>query len=276
MRWNLRMKAAERGIWKSHRDAPAAGRGRPGDQRREDVGAVDRHPDHDPARRPGRDLRRAGLHPADLLIPRAGEGRRCAPQAAPATSPGARVVRRLGRERPAPRCEPPSRRSQAARIARVAWTTPRVDFCYDCLPGGPFPAAVPRCGSADYFTQGLCEICHPGGRASRLLPRLPGLGCTREHNWRCWCCSGWRTPTPSRSACPAADSGSATTRMPAVLEPGRPRSSPAPARPAAPTGTGSSCSWPTCTTRPRKGHDTLPAPACRPAGRPRNQPAVQR
>ena len=44
------------------RDAPPAGRGRAGDQRREDVGAVDRHPDHDPARRPGRDLRGAGVH----------------------------------------------------------------------------------------------------------------------------------------------------------------------------------------------------------------------
>src|SRR2546421_78669 len=30
-------------------DAPSAGRGGLGDQRGEDVGAVDRHPDHDPA-----------------------------------------------------------------------------------------------------------------------------------------------------------------------------------------------------------------------------------
>lgn len=46
---------------------------------------------------------------------------------------------------------------------RVAWTSPRVDFCYQCIPGGPF-AAPPctRCRArTDYYSQGLCGRCHP-------------------------------------------------------------------------------------------------------------------
>lgn len=49
------------------------------------------------------------------------------------------------------------------QLNRVAWTSPRVDVCYECLPGGPFAApACVRCGShQDYFSQGLCGRCHP-------------------------------------------------------------------------------------------------------------------
>jgi hypothetical protein len=49
MGWNMRLTAAERGIWKStemRRRLAEAGL----DQRREDVGAVDRDADHDPPR----------------------------------------------------------------------------------------------------------------------------------------------------------------------------------------------------------------------------------
>ena len=45
MQWNLRMKAAERGIWKSTELRRMLADGRARDQRREDVGALDRHPD---------------------------------------------------------------------------------------------------------------------------------------------------------------------------------------------------------------------------------------
>jgi hypothetical protein len=45
MRWSLRLRAAEKGIWKSTRHAAAAGRRRSGDQFGQDVGAVDRDPD---------------------------------------------------------------------------------------------------------------------------------------------------------------------------------------------------------------------------------------
>ena len=81
----------------------------------------------------------------------------------------------------------------------VAWTNPRVDFCYQCLPGGPFPAPACRwCGtSRDYFSQGLCSLCHPRS------PQRPGSckGCLAwgvypRYNWTCWPCRWWRTHYP--------------------------------------------------------------------------------
>jgi len=71
MRWNLRMVAAERGIWKStelrRRLADAGLEISAG----KDVRAVDRHPDHDPSRRPRRDLLSPGLRPVGLADLRA-------------------------------------------------------------------------------------------------------------------------------------------------------------------------------------------------------------
>ncbi|MEV8444218.1 hypothetical protein AB0425_43185, partial [Actinosynnema sp. NPDC051121] len=82
------------------------------------------------------------------------------------------------------------------RTKPVAWTNPRVDFCYDCLPGGPF-AAPPceRCESThDYYSAGLCVVCHP------KAPQQPGScndcyawGVVRKHKWLCWGCRSWRT-----------------------------------------------------------------------------------
>jgi site-specific recombinase XerC len=77
---------------------------------------------------------------------------------------------------------------------RVAWVKPRVDYCYRCLPGGPFtPPSCRACRSTAYFSDGLCERCHPGG------PRHPGScrGCLawgvyRRHNWHCWSCRWWQ------------------------------------------------------------------------------------
>jgi hypothetical protein len=79
---------------------------------------------------------------------------------------------------------------------RAAWSFPRVDFCYACLPGGPFtPPACKGCGTTrHYFSQGLCDVCHPGS------PQHPGSckGCLAwgvypRHNWTCWSCRWWRT-----------------------------------------------------------------------------------
>lgn len=92
----------------------------------------------------------------------------------------------------------PPRFCIGCREARVAWTVPRVDYCYLCLPGGPFTAPRCRvCGSKDYFSQGLCDLCHPGS------PKYPGSckdclgwGVLRVHNWRCWGCRGWRARHP--------------------------------------------------------------------------------
>lgn len=89
---------------------------------------------------------------------------------------------------------PPSK-CVVCQVSRVAWTRPRVDFCYACLPGGPFaPPPCRRCGSPRYFSGGLCGDCHPGG------PLYPGScqGCLawgvyRAYSWRCWYCRWWRT-----------------------------------------------------------------------------------
>lgn len=82
---------------------------------------------------------------------------------------------------------------------RVAWVKPRVDYCYDCLPGGPFRAPACRsCGSADYFSQGQCDRCHPGG--PRHLGSCRGClawGVVRRYNWLCWPCRWWRTHYPT-------------------------------------------------------------------------------
>jgi hypothetical protein len=82
---------------------------------------------------------------------------------------------------------------------RVAWTSPRVDFCYDCLPGGPFPSPpCVRCGSCtDYFSQGLCLQCHP--RSPEHVGSCKGClawGVYPRYNWTCWSCRWWRTHYP--------------------------------------------------------------------------------
>jgi hypothetical protein len=89
------------------------------------------------------------------------------------------------------------------QVARSAWERPRVDFCYACLPGGPFtPPPCRQCGSADYFCQGLCEACHPRG------PFYPGsctdclaYGTFRVGGRRCWTCRWWHQHYPE-GPCP--------------------------------------------------------------------------
>jgi integrase len=85
------------------------------------------------------------------------------------------------------------------RVNAVAWTNPRVDFCYTCLPGGPFPPpACQRCGGTEnYYSQGLCRACHP------RAPQHPGScrdcyawGVTREAKGSCWGCRNWRIKFP--------------------------------------------------------------------------------
>lgn len=81
----------------------------------------------------------------------------------------------------------------ACGVNPAAWLTPRVDYCYDCLPGGPFaPAPCRKCGSASYYSQGLCAHCHPGspGFVGSCRDCL-AYGVYRQHNWRCWKCRWW-------------------------------------------------------------------------------------
>ena len=92
----------------------------------------------------------------------------------------------------------PPARCIGCQVNRVAWVKPRVDYCYQCLPGGPFtPPACRAYGSSAYFSDGLCEKCHPGG------PLHPGScrGCLawgvyRAHSWRCWVCRWWQGHYP--------------------------------------------------------------------------------
>jgi len=85
------------------------------------------------------------------------------------------------------------------QISRVAWTSPRVDFCYECLPGGPFPSPpCRRCGShRDYFSQGLCSRCHP--RSPEHIDSCKGClawGVYPRYNWTCWSCKWWEGHYP--------------------------------------------------------------------------------
>lgn len=76
----------------------------------------------------------------------------------------------------------------------MAWTAPRVDFCYRCLPGGPLaPPPCSGCGSDRYFSNGLCVACHPSGpdHMGSCLGCL-AWGVSRAYRSRCWTCRWWR------------------------------------------------------------------------------------
>lgn len=92
----------------------------------------------------------------------------------------------------------PPARCNACQLNRVAWVKPRVDFCYECLPGGPFRAPPCRkCGSDEYFSEGMCNKCHPGGPLHLGSCRgCLAWGVYRAHNWRCWSCRWWHTHYP--------------------------------------------------------------------------------
>lgn len=92
----------------------------------------------------------------------------------------------------------PPRRCAACQAKPVAWVKPRVDYCYDCMPGGPYtPPPCMRCGSTNYYSQGRCAQCHPAA------PAQPGAckeclawGVYRRHNWKCWVCRWWQSHYP--------------------------------------------------------------------------------
>lgn len=93
----------------------------------------------------------------------------------------------------------PPARCNACQDRRVAWVRPRVDFCYECLPGGPFtPPACRKCASPDrHFSEGLCDRCHPGAPAHLGSCRdCLAWGVYRAHSWRCWSCRWWHTHYP--------------------------------------------------------------------------------
>jgi hypothetical protein len=83
----------------------------------------------------------------------------------------------------------------ACGVQRVAWTTPRVDYCYQCLPGGPFvPPPCRGCGTERYFNNGLCVACHPRGPAHiESCVGCLAWGVSRTYRSRCWTCGWWRS-----------------------------------------------------------------------------------
>lgn len=77
-------------------------------------------------------------------------------------------------------------------------------FCFDCRPGGPYPAPpCRRCGSTtDYFSAGLCSRCH------QYAPQRPDTcrdchawGVSRTNKWLCLACLGWRERNPTLGRC---------------------------------------------------------------------------
>jgi site-specific recombinase XerC len=93
----------------------------------------------------------------------------------------------------------PPRMCAGCQSARVAWDRPRVDYCYQCLPGGPFkPPPCIRCGSEEeYFSQGLCGHCHAGAPGYLFSCKdCLAWGVLRAHNRRCWGCRYWRGHFP--------------------------------------------------------------------------------
>lgn len=109
------------------------------------------------------------------------------------------------------------------RQRRAAWTSPRVDYCYQCLPGGPFPPpACTRCNAGtdgdgpsggttlkvgpedgvgvEYYSQGLCTRCHPAAPQRLASCRdCHAWGVIRKHKWLCWRCHSWRARLPKGS-----------------------------------------------------------------------------
>ncbi|KAF5991783.1 hypothetical protein FNV65_06585 [Streptomyces sp. S1A1-8] len=76
----------------------------------------------------------------------------------------------------------------------MAFTVPRIDVCFVCLPGGPHtPPPCTVCGrSGFFFHQGLCTGCHPFSPDRRdACPDCYAWGTSAASRWRCWGCLDW-------------------------------------------------------------------------------------
>jgi hypothetical protein len=90
----------------------------------------------------------------------------------------------------------PPKPCPVCRERPVAFTNPRLDFCYQCLPGGPFTAPpCHRCGTTKgYYSQGMCELCHPAApQHVTSCQHCLAWGVTRHTKRMCWGCVNWRT-----------------------------------------------------------------------------------
>ena len=228
MRWNLRLKAAERGIWKSaemrRRLAEAglefsAGKmsalwsGTPTSVRLDDLDVICAILDCDPA---------------ELLIPepdkvaarrpqndQGGEQRR-------GVTDGETPVRE-SQARTACVTRPPARCNRC-QVNRVAWARPRVDYCYECLPGGPFPPPACRdAARADTSARGSATAAIQAGRRiwAPVEAASPGV-CTGLTASAVGAAGGGTRTTPSATANTAVATPPSATRTPAGCASSRP------------------------------------------------------
>ena len=173
VRWNLRMKAAERGIWKStemRRLLAEAGleisagkmsalwTGHPVTIRLDDLDVI---------------CAVLECTPADLLI--------CEPDKVAGPPPGQAAGGLTGAGHRGAGTAPIGAPGMTGtmRMCQVCGTRPpamrEIPCCFDCWPGGPVtPPPCRRCGSReDYYTSGLCARCHTRAPASDRPPGRP-------------------------------------------------------------------------------------------------------
>ena len=214
MRWNLRMKAAERGIWKStemrRRLAEAgleisAGKmsalwtGTPTTIRLDDLDVICAVLDCEPAelliREPGR-----GRRPPAAASGQRQRRARHDPDRPARGSAATAPARRRDPARPLPTGTNTPRACVACHQRVAAWTTPRVDYCYDCMPGGPF--APPPCLTLRRIRTPPLQLLQPRTvqRCHAAAPQRVDAcrdclawGVIRRHKWLCWRCDSWRT-----------------------------------------------------------------------------------
>ena len=221
MQWNLRLRAAERGIWKSaqlRRMLAEAGleisagkmsswwAGTPPTMRLEELdvlcAVLELHPQRPDDTRAGQGRRAPPPHhrrrqrqrrnrDGDRTATVASTGGRAAARQAPLDPTAVARTRRHATQRGATTghqsCQRPDPtralrlppKCNRARATASRGPAPRVDFCYGCLPGGPFaPRRAARCGSHARLLQPgpVQPVPSPQPRAHRILQGLPGLG----------------------------------------------------------------------------------------------------
>ena len=206
MRWNMRMKAAEAGIWKStelRRQLADAGleisagkmsgwwTGTPTTIRLDDLDVIcsvlELH-----AHRPA-DLRARSSRSPQARAEASGRSTRGQEDhATPAARADSEQTARVSKPQ---MCQDCGLKPQAYHGRR---------FCYDCKPGtNGRPLPCRRCGATgDYWTERLCRRCH------QHAPQLPdscrdclAWGATRTLKWLCAACVGWRHRNREVSEC---------------------------------------------------------------------------
>ncbi len=183
--------------------------------------AVGRDTDHDPARGPRRDLRRARLQPIRAVDLRARQDRRAptredqsrrrADAVDTATRPQPHQTTRVTQPALCEHCglQPvgylgrdgcwdclPRQRTQRQICTHCAVNPVAYfgrDSCYDCVPRQRRAALIcKRCGSSDHYASGLCHRCHRNAALIDSCHDCHAWGTLRRNKWLCEACRGWR------------------------------------------------------------------------------------